>query len=134
MEGDPVEQTEGFYARVYALVGQIPPGRVVSYGQIAWALGAPRMARQVGWAMRRCSDALPWQRVVRADGSIAGGGYAALRRALLEGEGIPSPPTGAWIWRAARGRFRRRRCTMAKHRDEADFRVWYEEVYCKEKG
>ena len=40
MEGDPVEQTEGFYARVYALVGQIPPGRVVSYGQIAWALGA----------------------------------------------------------------------------------------------
>lgn len=89
MEGDPVEQTEGFYARVYALVGQIPPGRVVSYGQLAWALGAPRMARQVGWAMRRCPDALPWQRVVRADGSIAGGGYAELRRALLEGEGIP---------------------------------------------
>ena len=85
MEGDPVEQTEGFYARVYALVGQIPPGRVVSYGQIAWALGAPRMARQVGWAMRRCSDALPWQRVVR---------YAALRRALLEGEGIPFTADG----------------------------------------
>ena len=76
MEGDPVEQTEGFYARVYALVGQIPPGRVVSYGQIAWALGAPRMARQVGWAMRRCSDALPWQ------------------RALLEGEGIPFTADG----------------------------------------
>ena len=94
MEGDPVEQTEGFYARVYALVGQIPPGRVVSYGQIAWALGAPRMARQVGWAMRRCPDALPWQRVVRADGSIAGGGYAALRRALLEGEGIPFTADG----------------------------------------
>ena len=94
MEGDPVEQTERFYARVYALVGQIPPGRVVSYGQIAWALGAPRMARQVGWAMRRCPDALPWQRVVRADGSIAGGGYAALRRALLEGEGIPFTADG----------------------------------------
>ena len=28
MEGDPVEQTEGFYARVYALVGQIPPQEV----------------------------------------------------------------------------------------------------------
>lgn len=54
----------------------------------------PRMARQVGWAMRRCSDALPWQRVVRADGSIAGGGYAALRRALLEGEGIPFTADG----------------------------------------
>ena len=45
-------------------------------------------------AMRRCPDALPWQRVVRADGSIAGGGYAALRRALLEGEGIPFTADG----------------------------------------
>lgn len=43
---------------------------------------------------RRCRDALPWQRVVRADGSIAGGGYAALRRALLEGEGIPFTADG----------------------------------------
>lgn len=99
MEGDPVEQTEGFYARVYALVGQIPPGRVVSYGQIAWALGAPRMARQVGWAMRRCPDALPWQRVVRADGqhrgrrlrgaaaSAAGGGGHPLHRRRARGYG-----------------------------------------------
>ena len=84
----------GFFERVYALVGQIPPGRAVSYGQIAWALGAPRMARQVGWAMRRCPDALPWQRVVRSDGSIAGGGHAPLRRALLEAEGVPFTPDG----------------------------------------
>ena len=94
MEGDPVEQTEGFYARVYALVGQIPPGRVVSYGQIAWALGAPRMARQVGWAMRRCPDELPWQRVIREDGTIAGGEYAPLRRAMLEAEGVPFTQDG----------------------------------------
>ena len=94
MEGDPVEQTEGFYARVYALVGQIPPGRVVSYGQIAWALGAPRMARQVGWAMRCCPDELPWQRVIREDGTIAGGAYAPLRRAMLEAEGVPFTQDG----------------------------------------
>ena len=94
MEGDPVEQTEGFYARVYALVGQIPPGRVVSYGQIAWALGAPRMARQVGWAMRCCPDELPWQRVIREDGTIAGGEYAPLRRAMLEAEGVPFTQDG----------------------------------------
>ena len=54
----------------------IPRGRVVSYGQIAYMLGAPRAARQVGWAMRRCPDDLPWQRVVMSDGSIAGGGYS----------------------------------------------------------
>ena len=89
-----MEQTEGFYARVYALVGQIPPGRVVSYGQLAWALGAPRMARQVGWAMRCCPDELPWQRVIREDGTIAGGEYAPLRRAMLEAEGVPFTQDG----------------------------------------
>lgn len=77
-----------FSSRVYGIVAQIPPGRVVSYGQIAWMLGAPRAARQVGWAMRHCPDELPWQRVIRADGSVAGGSLAALRRALLEAEGV----------------------------------------------
>ena len=67
----------------------IPRGRVVSYGQIAYMLGAPRAARQVGWAMRRCPDDLPWQRVVMSDGSIAGGGYSELRRAKLIAEGVP---------------------------------------------
>ena len=37
-----------FAARVYAVVAQIPYGQVVSYGQIARLLGAPRAARQVG--------------------------------------------------------------------------------------
>ena len=83
-----------FFERVYALVRQIPEGTCVTYGQIAWMLGAPRSARQVGWAMRRCPDDLPWQRVVKSDGSIAGGGYAELRRALLEQEGISFLPDG----------------------------------------
>ena len=34
--------------------------------------------------MRRCPDELPWQRVIREDGTIAGGEYAPLRRAMLE--------------------------------------------------
>lgn len=83
-----------FYEAVYAVVSRIPPGRVVSYGGIARMLGRPRAAREVGWAMRHCPDALPWQRVVRADGSIAGGGYAPLRRAMLEAEGVPFLPDG----------------------------------------
>lgn len=48
-----------FFDRVYEIVGQIPYGKVVSYGQIAWMVGAPRAARQVGWAMRHCPDGLP---------------------------------------------------------------------------
>ena len=83
-----------FFQAVYEIVGQIPRGSVASYGQIAHLLGVPRAARQVGWAMRSCLDSLPWQRVVKADGSIAGGGWSALRRARLEEEGVPFLPDG----------------------------------------
>ena len=83
-----------FFERVYEIVAQIPCGRVMSYGQIAWQLGCPRAARQVGWAMRHCPDELPWQRVVKANGEIAGGGMADVRRALLEAEGVPFLPDG----------------------------------------
>ena len=75
-------------------MAQIPRGRVVSYGQIARLLGSPRAARQVGWAMRQCPEELPWQRVIMSDGSIAGGGWSELRRALLEEEGVPFLPDG----------------------------------------
>ena len=77
-----------FFEQVYAIVAQIPYGKVMSYGQIARELGRPRAAREVGWAMRYCPDGLPWQRVVKADGAIAGGMYAELRKQLLEEEGV----------------------------------------------
>lgn len=83
-----------FNQRVYAVVGRIPYGRVVSYGQIARILGSPRGARQVGWAMRICPDSLPWQRVVMADGSITGGMFADMRKGLLEAEGVKLLPDG----------------------------------------
>ena len=73
---------------VYDIVRQIPYGKVVSYGEIARMLGWSRGARVVGWAMRVCPEGLPWQRVVMADGSITGGEYSDLRRALLEEEGV----------------------------------------------
>lgn len=91
---DRAEQTQPFSARVYFVVARIPRGQVVSYGQIALMLGVPRGARQVGWAMRHCPDGLPWQRVVKADGAIAGGGYAAARRAMLEAENVIFLPDG----------------------------------------
>lgn len=83
-----------FFQQVYEIVAQIPRGKVISYGRIARLLDAPRMARQVGWAMRRCPEELPWQRVVKADGSIAGGGWSELRRMLLEEEGVAFLPDG----------------------------------------
>lgn len=78
-----------FNEQVYSIVDKIPCGKVVSYGQIAWMLGRPRCARLIGRAMRYCPEGLPWQRVVRTDGSIADGGHPEIRRALLDAEGVP---------------------------------------------
>ena len=83
-----------FYEMVYDIVEKIPYGKVMSYGQIVFMLGKPRAAREVGRAMYRCPDHLPWQRVVMADGTIAGGVYAEIRKALLESEGVPFLPDG----------------------------------------
>ena len=83
-----------FFEQVYSIVAQIPYGKVMSYGQIARILGRPRGAKVVGWAMRYCPSHLPWQRVVMADGSITGGAYAEIRRALLESENVVFLPDG----------------------------------------
>ena len=58
-----------FFDRVYDIVRSIPSGAVVSYGQVAFLAGNPRMARQVGWALHACPEDVPWHRVVRKDGS-----------------------------------------------------------------
>jgi len=78
-----------YFDRVYEIVARIPYGRVISYGQIARMLGNPNAARTVGWALSACPEGLPWQRVVKADGTVAGGGFAELRRAILLEEGVP---------------------------------------------
>jgi len=83
-----------FFKQVYDIVERIPYGKVISYGEIARILGRPRAAREVGWAMRCCPESLPWQRVVMADGSITGGVYADMRRAILESEGVIFAPDG----------------------------------------
>jgi methylated-DNA-protein-cysteine methyltransferase-like protein len=60
----------------------VPPGRVTTYGDLA--PGAPR---QAGAALSDCHDpSVPWQRIVRADGSLAKG---ERQRRLLEQEGVP---------------------------------------------
>ena len=68
--------------QVIARVRSIPAGRVATYGDIT--PGAPRRA---GAVLSASDDpSVPWQRVVRADGSLAKG---ARQRLLLEAEGVP---------------------------------------------
>ena len=79
---------KSFFDCVYEIVSQIPCGKVVSYGQIARMLNAPRSARIVGFAMNKCPEGLPWYRVVKSDGSIADGVLPDLCRDLLKKEGV----------------------------------------------
>lgn len=74
---------------VLAVVERIPPGRVMSYGDVAEYAGL-RSARLVGSVLRRFGGEVPWHRVVMADGSPKPfdiGGHEQLL--LLADEGVP---------------------------------------------
>jgi methylated-DNA-protein-cysteine methyltransferase-like protein len=73
-------------------IRSIPKGKVSCYRDIALAAGLPNGARQVVRVLHSLSkkEALPWHRVVRADGGIALGscGGLELQAALLRSEGV----------------------------------------------
>jgi len=73
-------------------VEQIPPGRVLSYGDVAELVGSGG-PRQVGHIMATHGGAVPWWRVVRADGSTAVRKEAGQLSRLAE-EGCPLRPGG----------------------------------------
>jgi methylated-DNA-protein-cysteine methyltransferase-like protein len=92
-----------YFALVWEIVEQIPPGRVSTYGQIASMIPPPpeveppQYARLgalwVGKAMNAVpgGSAIPWQRVINSQGKIslpAGSSGAEEQRALLEMEGV----------------------------------------------
>jgi methylated-DNA-protein-cysteine methyltransferase-like protein len=81
------------YERVYAVIKQIPKGRVATYGQIARLAGIPGQARRVGYALSALSDhrRVAWHRVVNAKGEISARSkphFEQIQRALLIREGI----------------------------------------------
>jgi methylated-DNA-protein-cysteine methyltransferase-like protein len=62
-------------------VRSVPEGRVTTYGDLSPA--APRFA---GAVLAATDEDVPWQRIVRADGSLAKG---ERQRRLLLAEGVP---------------------------------------------
>ncbi len=78
---------------VWQVVGGIPRGHVLTYGEVARLAGMSRAARRVSQAMRRAPRDmnLPWHRVVNAQGKISfpadSSGYRDQRN-RLEGEGV----------------------------------------------
>lgn len=62
-----------FTDKAVNIIKQIPPGKVMTYGQVAAAAGSPRAARQVTRILHSMSSKhnLPWHRIVNKQGEIA---------------------------------------------------------------
>ena len=72
---------------VFDAVDRIPPGRVSTYGAIGRLVGVG--PRRVARALSQGGGAVPWYRVVRADGTAAER-VRARQLELLATEGVPN--------------------------------------------
>ncbi len=92
-----MSRVPSFHCKVLRALATIPKGMVGTYGEIAAKAGSPGGARAAG---QGCANnpfpiVYPCHRVIRSDGSLGGfGGGHALKRALLEMEGVRFDPTG----------------------------------------
>ena len=82
-----------FKQALFTVLANVPPGAVISYGQLAKLAGFPGYARHVGYVLKTLpnNSQLPWHRVVNAKGRITFGvGSEAYHRqaARLAAEGI----------------------------------------------
>lgn len=94
MEGVP-----DFHQRVYAIARAIPPGEVLTYGEVARRLGEPGAARAVGQALGHnpFAPVVPCHRVLAAGGrsggfSAEGGALTKLRMLEIEGARLGGEP------------------------------------------
>lgn len=88
-----METELSFSRRVLECLRGVPPGKVVTYGQIAAHLGCPSAARAVGNALHHNQDGdyYPCYKVVNSKGELSGRyafGGATEQQARLEAEGI----------------------------------------------
>jgi methylated-DNA-protein-cysteine methyltransferase-like protein len=77
--------------RVYRIVRSIPPGRVMTYGQLAEILGDGYTPRTVGFVMHGSDDKTPWHRVINAQGACSTRGIVLphdKQQRMLEAEGV----------------------------------------------
>jgi methylated-DNA-protein-cysteine methyltransferase-like protein len=102
---------KAYRERVFAIVRQIPAGRVMTYGQLAIILGEGYTARTVGYVMHASDGGVPWQRVINSQGKCSTGRLTIplnLQLEILEAEGVVFNEKG--------------KCDLAK------FRWWSEDL------
>lgn len=107
-----------FNHQVWEVVCRVPAGKVATYGQIARMIPPPEGVqvksyltlgpRWVGSAMAKCTDDVPWQRVINSKGEISLRPGAEEQRRLLEEEGVEFDARGRvdlvrFGWQAAQG-------------------------------
>jgi len=83
--------SRGYRERVFEIVRRIPPGRVMTYGQLAEILGEGYTARTVGFVMHSADQTVPWQRVINAQGACSTGRVIVppdLQQRMLVSEGV----------------------------------------------
>jgi methylated-DNA-protein-cysteine methyltransferase related protein len=82
MGGTPAQLSSPRASAVLDRIRRVPEGFVTTYGDLC-----PEAPRFAGYVLSRTDDpCVPWQRIVRADGSLAKGDP---QRRLLEAEGVP---------------------------------------------
>lgn len=92
-------KTPEFNAKVYAITRKIPPGKTLTYGEIATQLGDKLLARDVGQALGQnpCPIVMPCHRVLAANakpGGFSAVGGVVTKLKLLSIEGAqPGGPT-----------------------------------------
>ncbi|MFH2130121.1 MAG: MGMT family protein [bacterium] len=80
------------YQRIYSVVGNIPAGKVATYGQVAGIAGGCS-PRHVGYALSALPEGhdIPWHRVINWQGRISPRSFPGgdlVQRHLLEAEGV----------------------------------------------
>jgi methylated-DNA-[protein]-cysteine S-methyltransferase len=88
-----------FHRRVYEVTRAIPPGEVLTYGEVARRIGEPGAARAVGQALGKnpFAPVIPCHRVMAAGGrsggfSAEGGALTKLKMLEIEGAKLGGEP------------------------------------------
>jgi len=120
-----IRKENAFRERVLGIVRAIPRGRVLTNGQIALLVGAPRGARQVGRVLYYSGRSAPWQRVINRYGGLSTYkiGSGEEQRQLLEGEGVTFGSDGTVDLKRYRWHPSQRTIEKFKLPDEIAFRI-----------
>ncbi len=109
--------------RVYKLVRQIPRGRVMTYGQLAYILGEGYTPRTVGFVMHGADERkTPWHRVINSQGRCSTGRIVLpsdKQQRMLEREGVEFDASGrcdleTYLWHPDEGKIDRAEAAKAR--------------------